>query len=204
MGQLELWLHDQPTRTPPLIKAALSHVQFETIHPFLDGNGRVGRLLVTLLLCTEEILAEPLLYISLYLKQHRQEYYAHLDDVRRSGNWEAWLEFFARGVLESAAGAVSTAQRLVARARADADEIRGIPRSAGSALRVHHALQSRPISSATQLSKLSGVSIPSVNSALAALTSRGIVAEITGRRRRRVFSYGAYLQILAEGTEPLN
>lgn len=202
MGQLERWLHDEPERTSPLIKAALSHVQFETIHPFLDGNGRVGRLMVTLLLCAEGILSEPLLYVSLYLKQHRQAYYSLLDAVRQSGDWEAWLEFFARGVLESAAGAVSTAQRLVARARADELQIATIPRS-GSAMRLHRALQQRPLASATQLSQLSGVSIPAVNSALVALSERGIVSEITGRRRRRIFSYTDYLRILAEGTEPL-
>lgn len=202
MGQLERWLHDEPERTPALIKAALSHVQFETIHPFLDGNGRVGRLMVTLLLCAEGILSEPLLYVSLYLKQHRQAYYSLLDAVRQTGDWEAWLEFFARGVLESAAGAVSTAQRLVARARADELQIAAMPR-AGSATRLHRALQQRPLASATQLSALSGVSIPAVNSALVALSERGIVSEITGRRRRRIFSYTDYLRILAEGTEPL-
>jgi len=202
MSRLERWLHDDPERTPPLIKAALSHVQFETIHPFLDGNGRVGRLMVTLLLCAEGILSEPLLYISLFLKQHRQTYYALLDDVRKQGDWESWLEFFARGVLESAMGAVTTAQRLVARAREDEGNIASLPR-AGSALRVHRALQQRPIASAAQLARLSGLSVPSVNSALVALEERGVASEITGRRRHRLFSYAAYLQILSEGTEPL-
>jgi Fic family protein len=113
MGALERWLHDDPEKTPTLVKAALAHVQFETIHPFLDGNGRVGRLLITLLFCVEKILRDPLLYLSLYLKRHRDEYYTLLDRVRREGDWEAWIAFFADGVTESAAGAVETVQRLV-------------------------------------------------------------------------------------------
>ncbi|MDB4877383.1 MAG: filamentation induced by cAMP protein Fic [Gemmatimonadetes bacterium] len=203
MGSLERWIHDRPERTPPVVKAALSHVQFETIHPFLDGNGRVGRLLVTLLLCSEGVLREPLLYVSLFFKQHRAEYYSLLDRVRREGDWEEWLGFFAQGVRESAKGAVTTAQRLVERAREDAERIRGIKRIAGSALRVHHALQQRPLASATLLARLSGVSIPAVNSALVALGEVGIVSEVTGRKRNRLFSYAEYLRILSEGTEPL-
>jgi Fic family protein len=203
MSQLERWLHDDPERTPPLIKAALGHVQFETIHPFLDGNGRVGRLLITLLLCAEEMLGEPLLYLSLFLKQRRAEYYALLDRVRIDGDWEAWLSFFAQGVSESAAGAVSTAQRLVRRAQKDARAIQEIKRLAGSALRVHRALQQRPVSTAAMLSKASGVSLPSVNASLVALVDAGIVREITGRKRNRVFRYDKYLKILTEGTEPL-
>ena len=102
MGALEAWLHDKPERTPPVLKAALSHVQFETIHPFLDGNGRVGRLLITLILQVEGVLHQPLLYLSLYLKRNRDEYYALLDLVRKEGDWEAWLAFFATGVCETA------------------------------------------------------------------------------------------------------
>lgn len=203
LGALERWLHDDPERTPPLVKAALAHVQFETIHPFLDGNGRVGRLLVTLLLCAERVLSEPLLYVSLYLKQHRSRYYELLDAVRRDGDWEAWLDFFARGVEESATGAVTTAQRLVARAREDFEQVRAFRRIGGTAHRVLSAMQERPLASSTLLSRISGVSIPAVNSALVALTEAGIVREITGRRRNRIFSYAEYLRILSEGTEPL-
>lgn len=203
MGSLERWLNDEPVRTPPLVKAALSHLQFETIHPFLDGNGRVGRLLVTLLLCAEGVLAEPLLYVSLYLKRHRAEYYALLDSVRRNGDWEAWLSFFAEGVRESAAAAVVTAQRLANQAREDADRIGGIKRLAGSALRIHKVLQQRPLASAAQLSAQSGVSLPAVNSALVALGELGVVREITGKRRGRRFSYVDYLRILSEDTEPI-
>lgn len=112
MGELENFLHDKPQRMPVLVKAALAHVQFETIHPFLDGNGRVGRLLIALLLCEEGVLNEPLLYLSLYLKAHRQRYYDLLQKVRLEGDWEAWLEFFLAGVRETAASAVDTAKRL--------------------------------------------------------------------------------------------
>ena len=202
LGALENWIHDRPERTPPLVKAALAHVQFETIHPFLDGNGRVGRLLVTLLLCAEEVLHEPLLYISLYLKQHRDRYYSLLDSVRRDGDWEAWLEFFADGVQTSAAGAVETVQRLVKRAKADRERVQAL-RTAGTALRVLGALQHRPVSTAAAITKASGVSEPSVNSALRALEDIGIVRELTGRKRGRVFAYSKYLAILSEGTEPL-
>ena len=204
MGRLERWLHDEPERTSTLLKAALAHVQFETIHPFLDGNGRVGRLLVTLLLCVEGVLREPLLYLSLYLKQHRAEYYALLDRVRADGDWEAWLAFFAEGVRETATGAVATAQRLVALFAGDRERIRALRRIAGSALQVHDALQQRPVASAPQLAARTGLAMPTVNSVLAALEPLGIVRELTGRRRGRLFSYAPYLAILSEGTEPLS
>lgn len=203
MGALELWLHDEPERTPTLIKAALGHVQFETIHPFLDGNGRVGRLLVTLLLCVEGVLRDPLLYLSLYLKQHRAEYYRLLDRVRTHGEWEEWLGFFVDGVTESAAGAVATVRRLVQRAQEDRDRIAGLGRLAGSALRVHHVLQERPLATSATLAQRAQLSAPFVNRVLVALEELEIVREITGRRRNRLFSYGAYLSILSEGTDPL-
>jgi Fic family protein len=203
MGALERWLHDEPERTSTLLKAALSHVQFETIHPFLDGNGRVGRLLITLLLSAEGVLSEPLLYLSLYLKQHRPEYYALLDRVRLEGDWEAWLGFFADGVRETAATAVTTAQRLVRLFQDDRARIQDFGRSAGSALRLHTAFQERPIAAAAGLAERTGLSIPAVNKTLVALGDAGIVRELTGRRRNRLFSYEAYLRILSEGTDPL-
>lgn len=202
MGALEKWLHDQPERTPTLLKAALGHVQFESIHPFLDGNGRVGRLIITLLLCVENVLREPLLYLSLYLKQHRDAYYEHLTRVREEGGWEQWVEFFADGVIESATGAVGTAQRLVEQGKRDRDSIREIGRPAGTALRVHHGLMERPIATVNQLVRATGVSKPTVNTAIAALQKLGIVTELTGRRRNRVYSYAPYVRILSEGTAP--
>lgn len=203
MGALESWLHDQPERTPTLIKAALAHVQFETIHPFLDGNGRVGRLLVTLLLCVEGVLREPLLYPSLYLKQRRDEYYELLGRVRTDGDWEAWLGFFVDGVRESAEGAVSTARRLVELAQSDRERIHGLGRVAGSAHRIHQALLERPLGAAGALADRSGLSMSAALKALGALESLGLVREITGRRRNRIFSYAPYVAILSEGTEPL-
>jgi Fic family protein len=203
MGDLETWLHDKPDRTPTLIKAAMAHVQFETIHPFLDGNGRIGRLLITLLLCAEGVLGDPLLYLSLYLKKHRRRYYTLLDKVRTEGDWEEWLGFFADGVNETAGGAVKTAQRLVALGAADRERIRSIRRAAGSGLRIHHALQERPVGTATQLAKRAKLSVPTVIESLRRLEELGIVNEVTGRPRYRVYTYEKYLGILSEGTEPL-
>ena len=203
MGALERWLHDQPDRTPPLIKAALSHVQFETIHPFLDGNGRVGRLLITLLLCTEHVLSEPLLYLSLYLKRNRATYYELLDRVRRDGDWEAWLSFFADGVIETAEGAVSTAKRLAQLMKDDENKVKTIGRTVSSAIRVHQALQRRPLQSINALRGATALSTPAVTNGLNRLIDLGIVREVTGRKRNRVYSYHAYVEILSEGTEPL-
>lgn len=203
MSTLERWLHDLPERTPTLVKAALAHVQFETIHPFLDGNGRVGRLLTTLLFCAENVLRDPLLYLSLYLKRHRSQYYDLLDGVRSDGDWEKWIGFFADGVVESAAGAVDTAQRLVKTAREDRDKIHGLGRGASTALRVHHSLQEQPVANSSKLVAKTGISLPSVLKSLDSLQKLGIVKEMTGRRRSRVFSYAGYVTILSEGTEPL-
>ena len=203
MAQLEEFLHDQPERTPVLLKAALAHVQFETIHPFLDGNGRVGRLLITLLLCSEGVLREPLLYLSLYLKRHRQRYYELLDRVRTHGDWESWVEFFAVGVEETANGAVATAQSLDAMASADRERIEQTGRVAGSALRVHQALLVRPIQTIARLKLETNLSVPAVTSSIMALSDLGLVHERTGRKRGRVFAYTHYLGILEQGTEPL-
>ena len=141
---------------PTLLRAALAHVQFETIHPFLDGNGRVGRLLITFLLCHAGVLREPLLYLSLYFKQHRSTYYELLDRVRRDGDWEAWIDFFLRGVQQVAEGAVSTAERLGELFRDRSREVEDAGRRAGSALRLHEAFKARPIQSMTALSEATG------------------------------------------------
>jgi Fic family protein len=201
MGELERFLHDRATTLPVVVRAGLAHVQFETIHPFLDGNGRVGRLLITLLLCEAGILREPLLYLSLYFKQNREAYYAHLDAVRRSGDWEAWLVFFLDGVRETAEGAVSTAQRLVALFGEDRARIVPRGRRAGSALRVHDTLKARPLASMQDVCARSGLSFPAAASAMALLVELGIARELTGKRRNRVFAYDRYLAILSEGTE---
>ena len=200
MAQLERFIHEEPLRAPPLTKAALVHVQFETIHPFLDGNGRVGRLLITLLLCVAGLLQEPLLYLSGYLRAHRDEYYSLLDVVRREGDWERWLAFFARAVQETAAAAVTTAGGLVATFEDDGRRIRGMGRGATSALRVHQVLQRRPLGSIGSLARETGLTVPTVTAALFRLTDLKIVREATGRRRNRIFAYGGYLDLLNEGS----
>ncbi len=201
MGALELFLNDQPEPTSPLLKAALVHVQFETIHPFLDGNGRLGRLLIALLLCERKVLREPMLYLSLFFKAHRQAYYELLNRVRLDGDWESWLDFFAEAVTVTAGQAVDTVQRLDVMGRKDRERIQTLRRAAGSALRLHHELLRRPVATARMLEKQTGLSHVTVNKTIDHLVEMGLVKEITGHRRNRVFSYPAYLAILNEGTE---
>jgi len=196
MSALEKFLHDDPVRTPALLKSALAHVQFETIHPFLDGNGRLGRLLITMLLCVEGVLREPLLYLSLYFKRNRAEYYERLGRVRADGDWEEWVRFFARGIEETANEAFAVAQRLRALAAADRARVQGSGRIAGSALRVHEALQARPLATIASAAKATGLSVPAATAAFAALRELGIVREVTGKKRGRVFAYGGYLEAL--------
>ena len=203
MGLLEKFLHDDPVKTPLLVKAALAHVQFETIHPFLDGNGRVGRLLITLLLCAEGALAQPMLYLSLYFKQHRDEYYDLLQRVHTKGAWEDWLDFFLLGVIDTTDQAVRTAQRILELFSSDRAHIEKLGRAAASALRLHHAFQERAVLSIPGAAKRVGLSQPTITSALAHLTKLGIVRETTGRKRRTLYVYDAYLQILGEGAEPI-
>jgi Fic family protein len=203
MAELERFLHARNDGLPMLVRAALAHVQFETIHPFLDGNGRVGRLLITFLLCHAGLLREPLLYLSLYLKQNRTTYYELLDRVRRTGDWEAWLSFLIDGVRQTAEGAASTAQRLAEMFKADKAKIEPSGRRAGSALRVHESLKSRPLLSMPQICNNTGLSFPAVSSAIELLAKLGIARELTGKRRNRLFVYDRYLAILNEGTEAL-
>jgi Fic family protein len=204
MTDLERFIHAaDDDGLPALVKAGFAHVQFETIHPFLDGNGRVGRLLIALLLFDAQVLAQPLLYLSLYFKQHRPEYYRLLDTVRRDGDWETWLEFFLDGVATTAQSAVTTAHRLLGLFRDDAARVQGLGRAAANALRVFDALRERPLSTLPALTEYTGASYPTVARAVEALQRLGIVNEITGRKRERVFSYRRYLDILNEGTEPL-
>jgi Fic family protein len=199
LKHFERFLHDLPEPTPPLVKAALAHVQFETIHPFLDGNGRVGRLLITLQLAADGLLREPLLYLSLHFKEHRQTYYELLNAVRLSGDWEAWLEFFADAVVASATQAAASAKRLLELATADAQRLPGLGRAGASALAIHQALQRQPIATAGSLAAATGLTPATVNKALAHLQRLKIVAELTRKQRGRVFSYARYAAILNEG-----
>jgi Fic family protein len=203
ISDLEKFVHDHPERTSPLIKAALSHVQFETIHPFLDGNGRIGRLLITLILCAEGVLAEPLLYLSLYFKVHRSDYYKLLNCVRTTGDWESWIEFFAAGVNETADSALRTAKKLSDLIASDRQKLQLLGRPAGSALRVHQALVESPVLTVPQTAEAAHLTFPAVTQALKHLENASIVQELTGRHRNRVFAYRKYVGILGEGTEPL-
>jgi len=201
MGKLELFLHNQPKATPSLQKAALAHVQFETIHPFLDGNGRLGRLLITLILCEQKVLQAPMLYLSLYFKTHRKYYYELLNNVRLTGNWEAWLNFFAEAVIVTADQAVDTAQQLHNLSNEDQDKINELGRAAKSTLLVHRALMEHPISTAGSLVKKTGSTAATVNKSLGHLERLGIVRELTARKRNRLFSYHRYVEIINRGME---
>jgi Fic family protein len=196
MSDLERFLHADDDGLPLLVRAGIAHLQFETIHPFLDGNGRVGRLLITLLLCAAGMLSEPLLYLSLYLKKHRRMYYELLDGARRDGDWEKWLSFFLEGVEKTANGAVSSAHALAKLFRDDRARIEKQGRRSGSALRVHEALKARPISSLAAISRDSGLSFPTAASAIEMLVSMDIVRELTGKRRNRIFVYDRFLTLL--------
>lgn len=202
LGNLETYLHAE--HTPVLIKAALAHLQFETIHPFLDGNGRVGRLLITLLLCAEGALSQPLLYLSLYFKTHRDTYYELLQRVRIDGVWEEWLLFFLEGVLETSLQAVSTAQSMLQLFEDDRKKIEQIGRPAGSALRLHQYLQHHPLCTIPKASADTNLSAPTITTAIGHLSRLGVLRKITGKERHRLFVYDRYLTILNEGTEPLS
>ena len=201
MNKLELFLHDRPEPTPVLLKAALAHVQFETIHPFLDGNGRLGRLLITLLLCEQKVLREPMLYLSLYFKSHRQYYYELLNNVRLTGDWEAWLDFFAEAVIVTATQAVETTQQLLYLSNQDRDKISAIGRAATSTLQVHRTLMQYPIATSGSLVEKTGITPATVNKALNHLQQLGIVKELTAQKRNRLFSYAGFIDIMNRGTE---
>jgi Fic family protein len=204
LDNLEKFLQDHSVRTPVLIKAALGHAQFETIHPFLDGNGRVGRLLITFLLCSEHALREPLLYLSLYLKQNRSEYYDSLQRIRLSGDWEHWLKFFLKGVAEVSQQGVETMQRLLALFARDRDRIQSSlgARRALTALRVHDVLAQRAVTSIPSAARATGLTPPTVSAAIEELEKLGVVREMTARQRNRQFLYGEYFRTLDEGVGP--
>lgn len=204
LGNLETFLHSEDVHLPTLIKAAIAHVQFETIHPFLDGNGRLGRLLITFILCSEGVLKQPLLYLSLYLKANRQTYYDLLQVVRETGDWETWIEFFLTGVAETATQATQTAQEIIALFNTDREKIQNSGRSAAAILTIHEFLQRQPISNTTRVRNVCGVSLPTVLRTMSALEELGIVKEITGKERHKIFVYQDYLDVLNRGAEPFS
>src|SRR5450755_274027 len=203
MSALELFLHDERADLTLLVKAGLVHVQFETLHPFLDGNGRLGRLLITFLLCAAGVLREPILYLSLYFKQHRSAYYDLLDRVRSKGDWESWLDFFLTGVRDTAEQAANAARRILAVFAEHHRKIEGLGRPAASVLRVFEHMQRNPIVSIPAAATSIGLSAPTVAKSLEHMRQLGMLREITGRQRHRLFVYDAYLAILNEGTEPI-
>jgi Fic family protein len=197
MGALEKFLHDDPMKTPPLIKAALAHVQFETIHPFLDGNGRVGRLLIPLILRQERVLQYPLLHLSLFFKEHRVMYYELLQEVRLKGHWEAWLDFFFQGVRDIAERTASDIQQALVLFEKDRIRILQMGRSARSCLRIHQHLRAQPMTSIAALSMATELTPTTIATSLAKLKKIGMVNEITGGRYGRLYAYYSYLKILA-------
>ena len=198
LGALERFLHGLDT-LPLLVKIGLAHAQFETIHPFLDGNGRIGRLLITFLLCEKQVLSKPVLYLSHYFKRHRQLYYEHLQAVRDSGTFEAWLEFFLTGVIEVSLEASTTARRILVLREQHRELIAGqLGRAAGNGHRTLEYLFAHPIVSVNQVRALTGTTYPAANQLVERLTEAGIIAEVTGQARNRRFRYDPYVRLFSE------
>lgn len=201
MGKLEKFLNEEAPKLPVLVRAGLIHVQFETIHPFLDGNGRLGRLLISLQLCQERVLREPLLYLSLFLKKHRDTYYQLLTTVRNEGRWEDWLDFFLEGIHYTSNEGVSTAVRLQNLFRDDERRVLGMGKGSDLGMQIFRNMQAKPVFSMKTMSKLIGKTFPTTAAAVGKLEKMGMVREITGRERDRVYSYYDFVRILNEDTE---
>ncbi len=203
LDNLEKFLNDERTDLPVLVKAAITHVQFEIIHPFLDGNGRLGRLLIIFILCAEDILKQPVLGLSSYLKTNHKGYYNHLQSVQEKGDWEAWIEFFLTGVIETAEQAIETMQAIRTLFAADNDKISKRGRSAASVFKIHAHLEKYPMTTTRKIKEDTGLSLPTVLRGLETLKTLDIVKEPEVKSRNRVFIYKKYLSLLNEGTEPL-
>lgn len=203
IANLERYIHDDASRARPLITAAIAHAQFESIHPFLDGNGRIGRLLITLILCDQGVLERPMLYLSLFFKENRDEYYRLLQRVRTHGDYESWLKFFMRGVAEVSTSVTRATKQLIDLIAADRVRVNALGRGALSALRVLEVLSRDLAIRGPATAKELALSEPTVNGAIRSLERLGIAKEATGNSRNRVFTYPSYLRILSEGTVPL-
>lgn len=199
MADLERFVADQEDGLPILVRAALAHAQFEIVHPFVDGNGRMGRLLIAFLLAHAGVLREPLLFLSVWFEQRREEYYRLLGQIPRRGDWEAWLAFFLDGVRETAEDAVETGRRLTALFHEDRARIVPAGRRAGSMLRVHDALMARPVISLPEVVSRTSLTLPTAGTAMRSLVALGVAREITGKRRNRVFAYDDYLALMKVG-----
>lgn len=203
MLDLENFIHADTPDIPILIKAGLVHLQFETIHPFLDGNGRLGRLLITFLFCAQGILIESLLYLSLYFKTHRYLYYSLLQHVRETGDWESWLEFFLKAIVHTSVQASDTAHKILDLSKRDHDRIEQLGRPASSVFQVYRLLQRMPVVSVPDAHRSLELSRPTTRKALKHLQALGILKEVTGKSRGQIFVYEDYVNILSEGTEPI-
>jgi Fic family protein len=198
LDNLEKFLHS-PQPIPTLIKIGLAHAQFETIHPFLDGNGRIGRLLVTFLLCEGNVLRRPLLYISYYFKKHRSEYYDRLQAIRNSGKWEDWLKFFLCGVSEVAQEAAATARKIVNLKEEHRQLVLNkMGRRSGNAITLLESLYFRPIFTVEQAATTTNLSYPNANTLIKELRDIGLLQEVTGQKRNRAFSYAPYLAVFQD------
>jgi Fic family protein len=199
LGDLERFLHSSDDM-PLLIKIGLAHAQFETVHPFLDGNGRVGRLLVTFLLCEQRVLSKPVLYLSHYFKQHREDYYGQLQSVRDRGTWEQWLAFFLRGIIEVSEQATDTARRILTLREEHRRKItEALGRAAGNGHRVLDHLYDHPIVSVGDVQELTGTTFPAANDLVKRMVEKaGILREFTGQARNRKFIYQSYIQLFHE------
>ncbi|MCY4099746.1 MAG: Fic family protein, partial [Rhodobacteraceae bacterium] len=203
LDYFEKFLNQSNINMPALIKAALAHVQFETILPFQDGNGRLGRLLITLILRHEGILIHPLLYLSMYLKLNRQQYYDHLQSIPETGDWESWIEFFLTGVIETAEQGAKTIQTIVALFDEDRAKIRNSGKSTAAVLNIYNYLQDHPVSSTSKIRDKCELSLPTVLRSLITLEAIGIIREITGKERNKIFIYDRYFALLSQGAETL-
>ena len=197
MGDLEKYMHSKLTY-PLLIECGLIHFQFETIHPFLDGNGRIGRLLTTFFLCHKEILKKPLLYLSHYLKQNRLEYYDRLMAVREKGDFESWIKFFLKGIVYVADEATRTSHKIITLQTEDKNRINKVYKKSSKIAAVYEKLFDRPIVSINDITKMMAVTFPTANDMCTKLTKLGILKEITGKARGRMFAYKNYLDILKQ------
>lgn len=200
LGEFEKFIQNDKYKLPVLIKIGLLHVQFETIHPFLDANGRLGRLLITLLLCENKILKEPILYLSLYFKKHRYLYYQHLQIVRTNGTWEAWLNFFLEGITETAEQAINTTASMIKLFNKDEEKIKTLGRAKDSALKVFLLFKSMPLNNISATTIRLEITAPTARASINHLIKLKILEEISGKQRDKIYSYKAYINILDEGT----
>lgn len=200
MSNLEKFIHDDSLSITPLLKAGIVHAQFETIHPFLDGNGRLGRLLITLILYRYQVLDEPLLYLSLYFKRHRQTYYEKLNSIRKDGDWEGWLKFYLQGIAEISQQAIEAARKIIDLQNRDRERLRARSRSA-VLFRLLDVLCKNPVLNVATAADILAVTLPTARTAIKSLEETGILQETTGRKRDRSYSYQEYLEIIKEGTD---